>query len=159
MISWICVAVLVLGYPLFWLERRRHLKRAFERGTKHLTDQMGELQYQLETARTMFEDERGQKQRFQAKNLEIQTERDQWIKLYHDQAIGHGNAQNLMMEVIDRLGAQLTSRGIKYKVPSVLQLMREEFMQNHELPSRKALELLERAKDVTQKTPELPSAS
>jgi len=152
MISWILVAILALGYPALWFERRRHLKRVFEVGTRHLSEQVGELRQQLE-------DERGRRERFQAKNSEISDERDGWIKLYHDQAIGHGNAQNLMMEVIDRLGAQLSSRGIKVKVPSVISLMREEFMTQHELPSRKAMELLKKAEEAMKDSKSLVSSS
>lgn len=152
MISWILVTILALGYPVLWLERRRHTKRVFETGTRHLSEQVGELRH-------LLDDERAQKGRFQAKNSEISDERDGWIKLYHDQAIGHGNAQNLMMEVIDRLGAQLSSRGIKIKIPSVISLMREEFMQKHELPSREAMELLKKAEEAAKDSKALVSSS
>ncbi len=104
MISWVICGVLLLGYPAFWLERRRHTRVVFERGHALLTQHLGDLQQQLEQARETTH-------RYQLKIGDTLAERDRWVTLYYEESIGHGNAQDMMMGLINRMGAKLQQAG------------------------------------------------
>lgn len=75
--------------------------------------------------------------------LDMQSQRDQWQKLYMDQGAAHGNAQALMMETIERLFRTLQTHGIKCTLSPILQQVRSEFLEKHELPIAKLREAQE----------------
>jgi len=72
----------------------------------------------------------------------FEKQRDHWQKLYFDQAVGHGNAQSLMMGTIEKLCRDLVAKGARPQVPKVLYTLREEYIQTHELPAREGLAAL-----------------
>lgn len=150
MIAEILATVLAFGYPFGYLAHRAHLQRlhdkrveqalkdgedAFVRGTALLSEEVLSL-------RAIVEDERGQKGRFQSKIAEVTEERDQWVTLYHEQSIGHGNAQTIMMETIEIQARALRARGIKVTIPSVIQQLRDDFRSQHEEPALAAAQKL-----------------
>ena len=92
--------------------------------------------------REVAQAERDKSSRYFLKITDFENERNQWQKLYSDQSIGHGNAQNLMMHTIEQLAAQLAAKGVKFKVPKVLQAIRDEFAETHEMPARAQLQAL-----------------
>ncbi len=167
MIPWICVGLLVLGYPLlWWLGRRR--QRAFERAldsaTTYSAQQADELREQLASAwtqalaaaraevvtelaaaRAEATAERDKSSRYFLKISDFERERTQWQNLYTSQSIGHGNAQNLMMRTIEDFARLLQNHGVKVVVPKVLSAIREEFQATHEQPSRALAEAVKSA--------------
>ncbi len=58
-------------------------------------------------------------------------QRDGWCKLYDDQAIGHGNAQAIMMGVIEHQALKLRQAGIEVPLPPVIQETMGVFVQEH----------------------------
>ena len=147
MIPWICVGVLLAMCPLWWWWGRRQRDQDLEqlkRGAMGiLTDQLGALQQQIEAARLEAQTERDKSSRYFAKCQDFEKERDEFQHLYTTQSIGHGNAQNLMMQTIERLAQQLQQKGVRAQIPKVLHVVREEFREHHEIP---ALALTQAAK-------------
>lgn len=111
--------------------RRRQLA-LFARGHKVLTDNVGYLQVQLNEARARAE-------RYQNKIAGVLQERDQWHKLWQEQSIGHGNAQNMMMGTIEEMGRLLTQHKVRYQLNPLLQTVRSEYLEQHEMPAREDL--------------------
>lgn len=148
-LTYVALALLALGYPLGFLWHTRRVSAVFMAGTKILTTEMGELKLQIEEARA-------QKDRYFDKISEMEKQRDEWHALYTSQAIGHGNAQNLMMGEIEKLARALAVKGVRYKMPMVLQAVREEFLQTYEMPARADTSLQEMVEQSRQKLP--PSA-
>jgi hypothetical protein len=111
------------------LLHRWRVRQIFMRGTGVLAQEVGTLQLALEDARA-------QKDRYFEKISEFEKQRDEWHQLYVDQSIGHGNAQNLMMDTIEQMGKVLSSKGIRFKIPRVLHEVRAEFSEKYEMPAR-----------------------
>jgi len=135
MMTYICLLLLV-GYPLAFLLHRGRLKRVFMRGTEILVQQVTELRLQLDAAREVTTQERDKTSRYFTKISEMERERDDWHQLYTGQAIGHGNAQNLMMGEIEKLARVLAAKGVKYSMPMILQEVRAEYLGDYEMPAR-----------------------
>ncbi len=115
----------VAAYPLhLW-----RLKVVFMAGTRILTEQVAELRVGIDT-------ERDKTSRYFTAIDGIKKERDDWHQLYTGQAIGHGNAQNLMMGEIEKLARALAAKGVRYSMPRVLQEVREEYLGKYEMPAR-----------------------
>ncbi len=102
-----------------------------------------------------LEDARAQKDRYYDKIAEFEKQRNDWHRLYVEQSIGHGNAQNLMMDVIEQMGKVLTAHKIRFNIPRVLHEVRAEFLERYEMPAR-ADELAEK---LIEKPPVPPIAS
>jgi len=150
MISWMICGLLLAGYPLFWLGYRRyanrHTSRVFEAGHRVLTQQIADMQAQLEAAREQRDAADAQTHRYQLKITGVLAERDQWTSLYYEQSVGHGNAQSLLMDLVNQMGARLQRAGVKFEMPQGIATIRQEFMDKHEGPATRALELMELAK-------------
>jgi DNA polymerase III delta prime subunit len=171
MIPWIYVIVLALGYPLvWWLHRRslgaeqasvsRRLERIREQAQSEAREQVDQARAETQTAtmrariavsaelaeaKAFAESERDKASRYFLKITDFENERTQWQRLYNQQSIGHGNAQNLMMRTIEDLTRQLQAKGVRAQVPKVLHALREEFLEAHEMPSRALAEAVNRA--------------
>lgn len=97
---------------------------------------IAELQAEVERARQVADAERDKSSRYFLKITDFEKERDQWQELYTRQSIGHGNAQSLMMRTMEQMAQQLQAKGVRAQIPKALHAVREEFLQNHELPAR-----------------------
>jgi len=63
---------------------------------------------------------------------EVISEREVWRKLYHDQALGHDNAQGLMMRQIDELSrAFQRETGKRFKLNPTISKVRGEWDSKH----------------------------
>ncbi len=144
-ITYALVALAVLCL-LGGIAHTRRVVSVFMRGTKVLAAENGALQVALETARA-------EKERYYLQIAEFEKQRNAWHALYVEQTIGHGNAQNMMMEVIDAMGRRLSESGIKFKIPRVLHEVRSEFLEQHEMPAR------EQAEKLAEKTPPSPPSA
>ncbi len=149
----VAVAVLLLGYPLLLLRFRAakarletEAKEAFMRGTQHLAEECAFLRVEIERARDVADGERAKTARYFAKISDFERERTTWQTSYYEQSLGHGNAQQLMMNTIETLAKQLQAAGIQPRIPNVIFAVREEFVAQHEQPSRDALAAIEAAK-------------
>lgn len=153
----LAVAVLMMGYPLMlWVFVRakrvglaavvaseaKRSAQVFMEGTRALTEQLTAVTIEVERARAVAEEERGKTVRYFRKITDFETERTRWQKLYNEQSIGHGNAQQLMMTTIEALARQLQAKGVRVQIPKVLHALREEFASTHEMPSRDQVEAL-----------------
>lgn len=138
---WIAVACtgtfVVMGIWLFRVLLRR-LDSSLAAECAELNRRISELTSELERAREVTQDERARRERYFEKISEFEKERSGWQKLYYEQAIGHGNAQELMMGTIEALANQVQALGGKPRIPSVLQAVRSEYVTHHELPARAA---------------------
>ncbi len=105
------------------------VRRVFMRGTSVLGAQLGAAQVAIEEARA-------QKDRYFQTITEFEKQRNSWHQLYVDQSIGHGNAQNLMMDTIEQMGKVLSSKGVRFQIPRVLHEVRAEFLEKYEMPAR-----------------------
>lgn len=135
MTTYVCVALLC-GYPLAFLLHRWRVKDVFMRGTEILVEQVTELRVQLDATRELVTRERDKTSRYFTKISDMEHERDEWHQLYTGQAIGHGNAQNLMMGEIEKLARVLAAKGVKYSMPMILQEVRAEYLGKYEMPAR-----------------------
>ena len=124
-------------------------KETFARGVLHLTEQMGAMQVELERAREVAQDERSKRERYFTKIADFEKIAHNWQKSYYDQSIGHGNAQQIMMDCIETLARQLQGAGIPPKIPSVIHAVRAEFMEQHQLPAVAGLAELQAAQSKT----------
>ena len=140
-------ALLLAGYPLAYLLHRWRLRSVFMHGTRILSEQVADLQIGVERAREQVGQERDKTSRYVKQILAIERERDDWHNLYTGQAIGHGNAQNLMMGEIEKLARTLAAKGVKYSMPRILQDVREEYLGKYEMPARADKPLPEIAPD------------
>lgn len=120
-------------------------KETFERGVAHLTEQMGAMQLELERARELAQDALARKERYFTKITDFEKIAHDWQKSYYEQSIGHGNAQQIMMDCIETLARQLQGAGIAPKIPSVIHAVRSEFMEQHQVPSVAGLAELQAA--------------
>jgi len=141
------VLLLLVGYGAY----RLRLRTMFMRGTRALAVRLGETQVALEQARA-------EKERYYLQIAEFEKQRDGWHGLYIEQTIGHGNAQNLMMEVIDQMGRKLSEHSIKFRVPHVLHEVRAEFNEKFEQVARADAAELAQKKSTKSGSPE-PVAS
>jgi len=138
----VCVVILV---PLaIWLHRK-YLGLAIDTATTYLRGQLNDMSDELELARL-------QRDTYFTKIDSIANERDIWIDLHNREAIGHGNAQNMMMGTIDALGRQLVALGERPKIPRVIQEVREEYQAAFETPAREKVAQLETERAKAQKT-------
>ncbi len=112
-----------------WVLHRWRLKAVFMAGTRLLASRLGTMQLERDEARA-------EKERYYLKIAEFEKQRNDWHKLYVEQSIGHGNAQNLMMDTIEQMGRVLSAKGIRFQIPRVLHEVRAEFLESHEMPAR-----------------------
>ena len=112
------------------------------------------LMAQLEAADTQLVAEKGRASRYFTSIEALGAERDRWQRLYTLESIGHGNAQNLLMETISGLIRQLRALGKDVEMPPVIEKVRQEHQQTHELPAREMQNALEEGQ---KKTPVAPS--
>lgn len=143
MITYVWIAILLAGYPAAYLAHRLRLRGVFLRGTRLLAEQVADLRIAVEHAREVATTERDRTSRYFAKISAMAEERDGWHHLYTQQAIGHGNAQNLMMGEIEKLARALSAKGVTYQMPRILQEVREEFLGKYETPARTSTPLSE----------------
>ena len=147
MVSTTYVAVALVFLCVFgWWAHRRRVRAMFMQGTQTLATELGATQVALQTARD-------EKERYYLQIAEFERQRNGWHKLYIEQTIGHGNAQVLMMETIDKMGRALSDRGIKFRIPRVLHEVRAEFLETHEMPARHEAEKLGDKKPPTEPLP------
>lgn len=126
-------------------ELQAESRATFEAGTDHLTRQLGDMQVELERAREVAQDERAKRERYFVKITDFETLSLKWQRLYYDQATGHGNAQQMMMDCIEALARQVQSLGGKPRIPAAIQVVRSEFMEGHETPALAGLAELQAA--------------
>lgn len=157
--TWFWVSgALVCGYPVLWLCGSRLWKATAVRATAVARDKLTASEQALEAAATEqtterdrlhaelklvindLHGERDKVSRYFAKISDFERERTEWQRLYHEQSIGHGNAQALMMGTIERMARQLQDKGVRVQIPKVLHEIREEFLSQHEMPARSAIE-------------------
>ena len=113
-------------------------------GTRVMAQRLG-------AAEVAREEARAQKDRYFEKISEFEKQRNDWHRLYVEQSIGHGNAQNLMMDTIEQMGKVLSANRIRFQIPRVLHEVRAEFLEKYEMPAR--------ADELAEKKPEPPLAS
>ncbi len=154
MIAWVLLGISLAGYFAAWRLHLGVVKRtillaqaAFQQATDTIATEheslrlrTTELNNEIAHWKEMAIEAEAARQRYFVKISEVTTERDIWIKKCTDESIGHGNAQNLMMRTIDEMGQVLRAKGLNFKMPPVLQAVREEFVQVHEAPARQTLE-------------------
>jgi hypothetical protein len=159
--------LLVLGYPLtalsVWLLGRREVTRLFLSAATQeqrllnqidlLGDELRPLQQQLDMARASLLAEQGKSARYFHKISDFEAERDRIQQLYTEHTIGHGNAQQLMMNTIEDLARQLQARGGRPQIPKVLSVVRDEYLAKHEMPVRAAAEAIQKAQAAAPPTP------
>ncbi len=145
----IMICALLLGYPLLLVLYTRRLAKAmaaekvaaaeaFMTGTKLMAEQLADLTIEVERAREATEAERAKGVRYFHKISDFETERTKWQELYYTQSIGHGNAQQLMMNTIEDLARKLQKLGVRAHIPRVLQAVRDDYLSEHEMPARAA---------------------
>lgn len=146
--TWVIVA-LCAGHVLLWwaLDRYRrwehaNLQAAFMEGTRLLAEECATLKLEVERAREIAQDERSKRERYFTQLEAFEKQRVEWQELYFAQSVGHGNAQSLMMQTIERLSRELQAKGGRPVIPKVLHALRGEFEERHELPARQAQALL-----------------
>lgn len=124
-------ALVALGFVCLagWLLHMRRVRTVFMRGSQALAAELGATQIALEVARA-------QKDRYFEVISGFEKQRNDWHALYVEQSIGHGNAQNLMMDTIEQMGKVLSSKGIRFSIPRVLHEVRAEFLEKYEMPAR-----------------------
>ena len=157
--TWFWVAcVLVCGYPVLWLlgskswralairatNERDEARLALELATQERATERERLHAELKLVINDLHSERDKVSRYFSKISDFEKERDTWQRMYHEQSIGHGNAQALMMGTIENLSRQLQAKGVRVQIPKVLHEIREEFLGAHELPSREGVEALKK---------------
>lgn len=135
-ISGVSCAALALVPLATWLHRRA-VARAIDTVTVYLRRQIEDMSGELDSAREAREAARAERDRYLVKVSDLAQERDAWMNLQRREAIGHGNAQNLMMQTIDGLGRQLQQAGKTPKIPAVIAQVREEFQAKFEDPARR----------------------
>ena len=100
---WVIVGALGAALPLLILGlslHRRYVGIAVDAATSYLRQQCNEMSGELEIARTRADN-------YFQKIDDATRQRDIWVSLHHAESIGHGNAQNLMMEQIEILVRKL----------------------------------------------------
>jgi len=140
MITWVLLAISCLGYPLLWRLSARRWTRVFDAGTRMLAEEVATLKIEVERSREVASEERAKRERYFDSISKAERECQSWKDLYHSQSIGHGNAQELMMQTITNAQRVLAAKGVKLSIPRVLYAIREEFVAEHEMPSRAALD-------------------
>ena len=163
----ITIVVLLLGYPILalWFRRwRQHLERdallaiektnqlleaadaeakeTFMRGTRLLAEECAGLKIEVERARDVAGDERARTARYFEKITDFERERTTWQTSYYEQSLGHGNAQQLMINTIETLARQLQENGVRPQIPKIIYAIREEYQTQHEMPALAALEAI-----------------
>lgn len=132
-VNWVWpLVVAFVGLVALAVQRAYYLRlvrEVFLRGTDVLTRQIGELRVQLEDAR-------GRADRYRTKISEVLQEREDFHQLWQQQSIGHGNAQNMMMTTIEEMGRLLSQKGVRYRLNPLLQAVRDEYLEKHEMPAR-----------------------
>lgn len=160
--QWVAAA-LACGYvpALLWAraagrrEQRQTMDALAER-ERMLSDHAQALVVQVESARAVAQDERARRERYFVQIAAFETQRDEWQKLYYQQSIGHGNAQEMMISWINTLAQKLQALGVRVSLPTALQVLRQEFLTNHEMPSRVGMEALN-AKKALKTEPDPPT--
>lgn len=142
MIPWILCGLLLVSYWPLWRSAQRHALATAGAALGDIGAERDELRVQVERAREEAGEARDQKSRYFDKISGIEKEMTGWKNLYREQAIGHGNAQALMMNVIEHQQKLLRAKGVRFDVPEVLRALREEFQATHELPSKDAEALM-----------------
>lgn len=159
------IAVLVLGYPVGFLIARRGLKlaiiagrenaaaqlkeefeRTFMEGTRLVAEECAALKIQVENARENAGASEAKADRYFIKISDFERQSSAWQKLYYDQTLGHGNAQEMMMSTIEALAQQLQSMNVRPRIPSILHALRSEYLSAHEMPVKAAMAAIEAAK-------------
>lgn len=69
----------------------------------------------------------------------IIAEKEKWQALYFDQVTCHGNAQEFLTGFNAFLQEKLRAHGIEIQAPPVLEELRQDFLQKHEIPVRSEL--------------------
>jgi len=170
--TWFWIACgLWCGYPVLWflgrkswrsialratsvvVAERDEAKLALENATQESAAERARLHAELKLVISDLHTERDKVSRYFVKISAFERERDEWQRMYHEQSIGHGNAQSLMMGTIEKLSRQLQEKGVRVQIPKVLHEIREEFLGAHELPAREGVEAL-RKLQATQTTAE-----
>lgn len=162
--QWVAAA-LACGYvpALFWARaagRRaaRQTLDALSVRERILSEHAQTLVVEVESARAVAQDERARRERYFLQISAFETQRDEWQSLYYKQSIGHGNAQELMISWINVLAQKLQAHGVRVSLPAAIQAVRNEFMLNHEMPSRAGMEALS-AKKAPKTEPATPTES
>jgi len=152
-----------LSFVLAWWLRGSRLKAHHERALAEKNAMLDILRAdsaaslaQLEHALTEAITERDKSSRYFLKITEFEQERDRIQVLYTRHAIGHGNAQQLMMNTIETLVRQLQAKGVRAQIPKVLHVVREEYQANYEVPARAAAEAIAKAQGAAPPAAETP---
>jgi hypothetical protein len=136
----ICVllGVLLLVSPFMWWRGWKAGARAELESAKtevvaaHV--KLHEARQVAEHCRLQWEEWERKAKGYQGINSGILTERDNWQHLYFDQAVGHGNAQAMMMSTIDYLAGRLRGLGVEVPLPAALSQVQQEFTRQHVTP-------------------------
>lgn len=120
-------------------EQRVTLEKVYVESTRGLVEQLSDVTREVERAREIASAETAKRERYFEQLAVFEKQRNEAWKNYFDQAIGHGNAQNLMMTTIERFARELQARGGRPQIPKVLYKVREEYLLSHEVPAREAL--------------------
>lgn len=139
MIAWVLLAIAGLGHLVHWRLLTRRWTRVFHTGTRLLAEEVATLKIEVERSREVATEERAKRERYFLSISKAESECESWKKLYHEQSIGHSNAQELMMQFITRAQQALAAKGVRLQIPKVLNEIRDDFREQHEMPSRAAL--------------------
>lgn len=156
MTAGIIVLLVVLVLALLSVAWWRGHRAGMEFGVLAAKNEIQGTQAAFEHARAQWEDWEKKAESFRSFNAGILNERDTWQRLYSEQSVAHGNAQAIMMGAIEYMGKKLTTAGIPFQVPSVLEEVRQDFVRNHVTPVLSQSAAVEsESKKSSEKSPEV----
>jgi len=166
------VSVVALCAAAIWLERRfiraryarlravcrREWEARDQAELRAMATQLQDLASQLTRTTAEGQDATRKAEEYRALNESVMKQRDQWTKLYDQQAISHGNAQVWMLEELDRLVRQLRHHGVQAEVSPAIRQAHGLFLEEHVNPvlARTGIETVHQGNLVTPGAPAAP---
>jgi hypothetical protein len=136
------ISAWLAGAAFGWLWVPKSKIRAAERATEEvaslLQPELTKAVGQMAHLRAQWEMSERKASEYLDRIRGIIEERDKWERLYHEQSIGHGNAQAVMMGYIGHLERQLMQHGVEAKAPAVIQEIHDLYIERHVSPALNA---------------------
>jgi hypothetical protein len=134
----------LVATPATWVLVKKKTRGHYSAGMSSLERSLDDVAKRIVDADQQVQAAQKRTAGFQAACGVLTTERDNWKKLYEVSAAQAGNAQALMMRIIDRLAQALKHKGIDPKLPPVLQQVQQEFFAAHIESAQKELAVTEK---------------
>jgi len=125
------LALLLAGWQLYAALKREAAAALALAGT---TDLISRLTEQLKRTTLDLEDAERRVLENRDAIASALKQRDQWGRLYDEQAIAHGNAQAMMMGAIEMLERKLSGAGVSVELPPVIRETQALYLERHVTP-------------------------